>query len=82
MNVVPNNAEIRLKAKAWWKLTGKECRARRPVDCSKLRLLLLAIHVLALAGILAGCVASDQYSEWQWRQYNPEWRSLPGQPDR
>jgi hypothetical protein len=47
-----------------------------------LRVLFTAGLLLALAGALTGCILPEHYSEWQWKQYNPEWKPLPGGPDR
>lgn len=44
----------------------------------------LALQVIALCAVvflLVGCVYPPGYQEWQWRQYNPNSRPLPGDPD-
>ncbi|HEY5911643.1 MAG TPA: hypothetical protein VJA21_13670 [Verrucomicrobiae bacterium] len=33
---------------------------------------------LGLASILPGCVYPEHYQEWKWKQWNPEYRPLPG----
>ncbi len=40
-----------------------------------------AIAFIALTSFLAGCVEPGGYSEWQWKQYNPNYRPLPGDPN-
>jgi hypothetical protein len=35
--------------------------------------------LVALASVLAGCALPQRdYSDWQWKQYNPNYRPLPG----
>lgn len=38
----------------------------------------IAVVLTALALGLAGCVYPQGYSDWQWKQYNPNYRPLPG----
>ena len=41
--------------------------------------------LLALAGLLfaaAGCVYPQGYQDWEWKQYNPTYQPLPGDPQR
>ena len=41
----------------------------------------LMLAVLAVvAGILAGCAMYPQDSDWRWKQMNPDWKPLPGDP--
>jgi len=44
------------------------------------KLILLAMGALVLMSLLTGCVGSKEYSDWQWKQYNPNYRPLPGDP--
>jgi hypothetical protein len=39
----------------------------------------IGVIVTALALSLAGCASSARYSDWQWKQYNPNYRPLPGE---
>lgn len=32
-----------------------------------------------MLAVLGGCAYPEHYGDWQWRQYNPEWKPLPGQ---
>jgi hypothetical protein len=45
---------------------------------------LTLIGTLLLGAILlgSGCVAPSDYQDWQWKQYNPEYKPLPGDPSR
>ena len=33
----------------------------------------------ALVLILAGCASREGYSDWQWKQYSPNYQPLPGE---
>lgn len=52
-------------------------RPKQRTGCATLSVLLVGIALT-----LVGCAYPENYQEWQWRQYNPEWKSLPGGPDR
>jgi len=32
--------------------------------------------------LLAGCAYPANYQEWQWKQWNPNYVPLPGEPNR
>jgi hypothetical protein len=38
----------------------------------------IAAMLIALALGVVGCVYPQGYSDWQWKQYNPNYRPLPG----
>ena len=38
----------------------------------------IGVILIALALVLAGCVYPQGYSDWQWKQYIPNYRPLPG----
>jgi hypothetical protein len=38
----------------------------------------LGLMLTLLAFALAGCISPEGYSEWQWKQYSPNYQSLPG----
>jgi hypothetical protein len=40
---------------------------------------LLAI-VFAASLVAAGCASWNQESDWRWKQFNSEWKPLPGDP--
>jgi len=42
----------------------------------------IGIALVALAAVLAGCAYPQGYSDWQWKQYNPNYQPLPGDPQR
>jgi hypothetical protein len=51
--------------------------------CSNIIKWALAVVVLtAMAFGLSGCVYPQGYSDWQWKQYNPNYQPLPGDPGR
>ncbi len=49
---------------------------------TRMNLLIAAILLLALASFLAGCASPMDYSDWKWKQYNPNYQPLPGDPMR
>jgi len=42
----------------------------------------IILALVGLTALLAGCVYPEHYSDWQWRQYNPNYQPLPGDPSR
>jgi len=40
---------------------------------------LIGLVLIALAVVLAGCVSPEGYSDWQWKQYSPNYQPLPGE---
>jgi hypothetical protein len=38
------------------------------------------LAVMAVVALIAGGCAWDQESDWRWKQMNPEWKPLPGEP--
>lgn len=50
--------------------------------CKSIQRVAVAIILIVLASVLAGCVYPQGYSDWQWKQYNPEYQPLPGDAPR
>jgi len=44
----------------------------------RMKRVLRGMGLVALAFILAGCATPENYSDWRWQQYNPNYRPLPG----
>jgi hypothetical protein len=42
----------------------------------------IATVLVALTAVLPGCAYPANYQDWQWKQYNPNYSPLPGDPTR
>ncbi len=48
----------------------------------KTRWVLDGLLALGLLGLVSGCAYPANYQEWQWKQWNPNYVPLPGEPNR
>ncbi len=53
---------------------------KRPVDGIRHRWAQVLLVTGALIWLLAGCVYPTDYQDWKWKQWNPNYVPLPGDP--